>query len=415
MHCPSANVSNDLGAPPAWTPLDEPHRLEEDSGSYFRDTNAARCPNYPLEPAVRTVLAETEGLKAQEVDLFACSSTVGSLLRFVRRIDKSFRFFVEAVGNTVFFTRHENSPTQVLVGVRGYGHTFPDAYTTWDADVKGSTSHQRLLKYKLAGLDCILRFECDGYLPSKVPGGVSTLASVGDQKSTEGEPDLASLLERAKVSSSLTGKIPQQGPLQISKSGQKIPQAAVFDLKTRSGRKKGLSVLDDELPRYWLAQIPNFILARHDGRGLFDDISVQDVRDDVEEWQAANQEDIRRLIWLLHKIIDAVKARPDRKLEMCCKDLDALELRLQDTDKHDVLPPELKLRWMEEGPGQGSPVDKGPASDEGEDEDDDPTRSKAFRTATGSDIDSFDSDDGSEKDYTACSADSCGYCGHCSY
>ena len=27
----------------------------------------------------------------------------------------------------------------------------------------------------------------------------------------------------------------------------------------------------------------------------------------------------------------------------------------------------------------------------------------------------FDSDEESEKDYTACSADSCNYCGHCSY
>jgi hypothetical protein len=25
------------------------------------------------------------------------------------------------------------------------------------------------------------------------------------------------------------------------------------------------------------------------------------------------------------------------------------------------------------------------------------------------------SDDGSEKDFTACSADDCGYCGHCTY
>ncbi|KAL9102571.1 MAG: hypothetical protein Q9163_002289 [Psora crenata] len=125
------------GTPPAWTPLDEPRRLEEDKGDYFRDPNAVRFPSYPLERAVRALLKEHEDLETQKIDLFACSSTLGSLLRFVRRVDKPFRFFGEVVGNTVFFTRHKNSPTPLLVGVKGYGHTFPEAHTTWDADVRG--------------------------------------------------------------------------------------------------------------------------------------------------------------------------------------------------------------------------------------------------------------------------------------
>ena len=354
-------------------------------------------------------MTEDEDLETQKIDLFACSSTLGSLLRFVRRVDKPFRFFVEVVGNTVFFNRHENSPTQLLVGVKGYGHTFPEAYTTWDTDVKGSASHQRLLRYNFAGFDCILRFECDGYLRSKVPGGVDAPATASGQQIGEGENDLASILDRIKVSSSLAGGGKHKEPLQIKKSGQRIPQEAVFDLKTRAGWRKDLNVLEDELPRYWVAQIPNFILARHDS-GVFNDINVQHVRDDVEKWQGENQKDLRRLGWLLREIIAAVKMRKDRKLEMCCKDLDALELREQDTDEHDVLPPELKLRWMEDGPFEG----KQPESD------DNSTGSGAF-AAAGSDISDdgrgfgFDSDEESEKDYTACSADSCGYCGHCSY
>ncbi|KAI4092634.1 MAG: hypothetical protein LQ339_007857 [Xanthoria mediterranea] len=396
-------------APPAWTPLDEPRRLEEDKGDYFRDPNAARFPSYPLEPAVRTLLTEHEDLETQEIDLFACSSTVGSLLRFVRRVDKPFRFFVEVVGNTVFFTRHENSPTQLLVGVKGYGHTFPEAYMMWDADVKGSASHQRLLRYNFAGLDCILRFECDGYLRSKVPRGVDAPAAARGQQIGEGGNDLTSVMDRIKVSSSLAGGENHKGPLRIKKSGRKIPQEAIFDLKTRAGWKKDLNVLEDELPRYWLAQIPNFILARHDG-GVFDNIEVHHIRDDVQKWQGENQKDLRRLVWLLREIIAAAKVRKDRKLEVYCKGLDALELREQDTDEHDVLPPELKLRWMEDGPSEG----KQPESDNNS------TGSEAF-PAVESDISDdgrrfgFDSDEESEKDYTACSADSCGYCGHCSY
>lgn len=361
---------------------------------------------------MRTLLTEHEDLETQKIDLFACSSTVGSLLRFVRRVDKPFRFFVEVVGNTVFFNRHENSPTQLLVGVKGYGHAFPEAYTTWDTDVKGSASHQRLLRYNFAGLDCILRFECDGYLRSSVPGGIDAPATARGQQIGEGGTDLASILDRTNVSSSLAllargGK--HKEPLRIEKAGRKIPQEAVFDLKTRAGWRKDLNVLEDELPRYWVAQIPNFILARHDG-GVFNDVNVQQIRDDVQKWQGKNQKDLRRLVWLLRQIIAAAKVRKNRKLEVRCKRLDALELREQDTDEHHVLPPELKLRWMEDGPSKA----KQPESD------DNTTGSETFPLAASDLSDDgrrfdFNSDEESEKDYTACSADSCGYCGHCSY
>ena len=404
-----ADVSKNVGTPPAWTPLDEPRRLEEDKGDYFRDPNAARFPSYPLEPAVRALLNEHEDLETREIGLFACSSTLGSLLRFVRRVDKPFRFFVEVVGNTVFFTRHENSPTQLLVGVKGYGHTFPEAYTTWDADVKGSASHQRLLRYNFAGLDCILRFECDGYIKSKVSGGVDAPATAPSQHLIEEENELVSILEPIKISSTLSEEERHKSPLRIEKSGLKIPQEAVFDLKTRADWRKDLNVLEDEIPRYWVAQIPYFILARHNG-GVFNDIKVQHIRDDVQAWQGMNQKDLRRLVWVLREISTAAKVRKDKKLEVCCKGMGALDLREQDTGEHGVLPLQLKLRWME-----------GRSSESKEHESEDRSaRSAAFPTL-GSNISDGDrysdlvSDEESKKDYTACSADSCGYCGHCSY
>ncbi|KAI9749179.1 MAG: hypothetical protein M1815_002709 [Lichina confinis] len=384
--------------PPGWTPLDEPRRLEQDKGDYFRDRNAARFPTYPLEPAVRAILSESESLDTRKIDLFACSSTMGSLLRFVRRVNKPFRFFVEVVGTTVFFIRHENSPTELISGVRGYGHTFPEAYTTWDADVKGSASHQRLLSYNFAGLNCILRFECDGYLGFKGPGGVKIPATTSDQQKAKEKDDLASILDGMKIRSG--GGEGRGGPLQIKEAGQKIPQEAVFDLKTRAGWRKDLTVLEDELPRFWVAQIPNFILARHDA-GVFNDINVQHISDDVKKWQQESQTDLRRLDWLLQKIIAVAKARKDGKLEVCCKSLETLELREQDTDEHNVLPSELKLRWM------GDSASKEPGLAEDEEYESDPNRDWY-----GS---GHYSDEESDQDFTACSADSCGYCGHCSY
>ena len=168
-------------------------------------------------------------------------------------------------------------------------------------------------------------------------------------------------------------------------------------------------MLEDELPRYWVAQIPNLILARHDG-GVFRDITVEYIWDDVQKWQREHQRDIVCLGWLLHKIISVAKAREDKKIEVCCKGLDALELRGQDTDAHDVLPLELKLRWMEDISSEGERRESDEISREEE-----VFSASIPDTGDGEISFRFDSDEESEKDYTACSAEDCGYCGHCSY
>lgn len=103
----------------------------------------------------------------KDVDIVTCGSSLGNLLRFVRKIDREFRVIVENIGSTVFITRRENSPTQTIPDVHGYGHTFPEAYTTWPGDVKGSESHQRIIQYSFGGMKCLVRFEADGVSPGE--------------------------------------------------------------------------------------------------------------------------------------------------------------------------------------------------------------------------------------------------------
>jgi hypothetical protein len=56
----------------------------------------------------------------------------------MQRSDKNFRFHAEKVGNTLFLMRMENGgPMEVIDGVVGYGHAFPQVYTTWDVGCEG--------------------------------------------------------------------------------------------------------------------------------------------------------------------------------------------------------------------------------------------------------------------------------------
>lgn len=285
---------------------------------------------------------------AASVDIVGCGSTFGSLLRFVRKNDKPFRMLVEVVGNTVFLIRRENSPTELIPNVRGYGHTFPEAYTTWEADVKGSESHQRIVKYTFGGLTCVVRFQSDGYLRNLVPSSESK-SSESSGKAAECHDKLgpSSLSEDLSLTSLGRRRSASNQSLLIKIGGDRIPQDAVFDLKTRSSRKKDQDILAEETARLWIAQIPNFVVAYH-SFGTFDDIRIQNVRDDINAWEAEKENVLRQFAVLIRKIITAVKSRSNGKLEIRRSGLDVLELREQVGDDYAALPPHIKAKWVGE-------------------------------------------------------------------
>ena len=159
----------------------------------------------------------------------------------------------------MFFVRKENSPTEVIKVVKGYGHTFPEAYTRWEEDVKGSVSHQRIIRYEFGGLRCVVRSESDGFHKELVGKGENPLGAgdKGDRPSktesastgetgSEGASDLSSL-PTATSTGSETLENAESGHLTILRKGRIIPQCAVFDLKTRM-RSREIDMADI-LPR----------------------------------------------------------------------------------------------------------------------------------------------------------------------
>jgi len=333
---------------------------------------------------------------------------MGNLLRFVRGIDKSFRFNVEMVGETVFFVRKEKDPKEVIPGVRGYGHTFPEAYTTWEADVRGSESHQRIISYDFGGIKCLVRFESDGYLRNLVPA--DDLTSATARSALLDDDGFASAFGGTTLNASQTSpgisNAAASSDLTTKSGGQPIPQDAVFDLKTRSAR--GGIDMSEIYPRLWLSQIPNFIVAYHN-RGLFDaeDIHVQDVHDGVTRWEKENQDAVKRLHMLLSYIIEYASLHKFEtpKLDIVRSEMGVLEIREQDGEGRDVLPPDLRREWL-------------PPKQKNESDNERSNRGTWF--GGGAVVDSDDerfssSDEDRDKDYTACSAEDCGYCGRCQY
>ncbi|KAF2127933.1 hypothetical protein P153DRAFT_376859 [Dothidotthia symphoricarpi CBS 119687] len=383
------------GKPPRWTPLATPRRLSEDSGQYYRDPNAAMF-DLPLTPAVKAVLDIDSPDQRSEIDVFACGSTLGNLLRLVRGLDKPFRFDIELIGNTVFFIRKENDPKELIKDVRGFGHTFPEAYTTWEKETKGSETHQRIVQYKLGNLECMVRFECDGYIQD-----TSTLDK-SEGSRPNGHPndvDLLDAFQKTAITPSFHSTLSMKPDMDlptIKQAGSYVSQSSIFDLKTRSGRYNKEINMYDIYPQLWIKQVPNFIVAYHDGAGLFQDIRVQDVRKDVQDWETENIDAIRRLTVLLNRIIEIAKRDKGGLLEAYCAGTDRLEIRVQHGGGTHALPAMLRSAWVGENESHvdDSGIDLGYKED--------------------SDFED-DSSDEEEKDFTACSAEDCGYCGRCTY
>lgn len=304
----------------------------------------------------------------------------------------------------------------MIHGVRGYGHSFPKKYTTWDANVRDSKTHQRIIRYQLGELKVAIRFEADGYLADKVQSQAKTAGAWGQEAD---EDSLVSALAGSTINAK---KHSDSTSLKIKPGSGSIPQSAVFDLKTRTIKKKlDDTTLSDQIPRLWIRQIPSLVLAYHE-RGFFrsNEVKVHDIKPDIIKWEEDNQRDVRKLIALIKRILDFVKARPSQKMEVRYRDGIGLELREQDTGVKPVLPDDLAARWagqgksnveeairevdakedkgLEDGSADGG-VNLGDKEHGGIKLDDDP--------------DDWDSE--SEKDFTACSAEDCGYCGHCSY
>lgn len=165
--------------------------------------------------------------------------------------------------------------------------------------------------------------------------------------------------------------------------------------------------MSDIHPALWVKQISKFIVAYHDGAGLFEDIQVRDVKNEVQDWATENQDGIRRFATLLGKIVKIAKSSASKKFEVYCPGMNRLEIRTQFGDGVHALPADLAEYWektkVKVVPAQSDSFDGLEHSDGG------------ISLDEKYDLSSDLGDSSSEPDYTACSAHDCGYCGKCTY
>ncbi|KZZ93059.1 hypothetical protein AAP_02525 [Ascosphaera apis ARSEF 7405] len=346
------------GIPPKWTPAVNAQKIPNDRGIYFRDLNAAKWPRFPIEPAVRSIIQCNPSFDKRSIDIVCCGSTLGTLLQFCANYEswsKPATMELEVIGDTLFITRREKYARETIRGVKGYGHNFLEAYTTWPEEAKGSISHQRIINYQFAGLNIALRYEVDaafGDAGSEKSGVKESRPKEGSKTKSVTE-DIVSLLggmdmpysARQAPSSNENHRESDSRALRIKSMGSSLDQGKQADIETRATYNE--VNMTEFAPRLWLRQIPCLIVAKHEA-GTFDpdNISVQDLKKVTSEWEDENQELTMKLARLLYWLIDVAEEWEGSKIRLEITSTGNLEIRKRGAmGPRSVLPDDLKKEW----------------------------------------------------------------------
>jgi hypothetical protein len=271
-------------------------------------------------------------------------NNIRKLLSFInpgltkRGIDP-FTIQVDMAAHTAIFCRDETATFEVIGPgeFRGYGHEFEKAYTI--DQIKGSTGHHRIVRYRLGGLSFLVRHETDGC--------VGDLKPVKEEET--GGDGLATILKSLSLSSQTpsaettpTDNISVHSKLTIKKAGRVVPRESTLEIKTRVFHKP--LDLSEVAPQLWISQTPKLVRAYHQ-RGLFSKPKVEDVDVALKNWEQTHQDDIRKLVTLVSRIIQLTKSWGGGSTVYYDAVKDKLVVKKMKRKK--MLPDDIYCRWTD--------------------------------------------------------------------
>ncbi|KAF5863920.1 hypothetical protein ETB97_009027 [Aspergillus alliaceus] len=267
------------GTPSIWK-LAPACKVKPDSGKYIQDPNTLVFPKCSLEPLFRAIAVTKPTMNLNDIDLISDRRNLRLLLALVSGNKKPFRINIEVVASTVLFTTYANSKVNFVQNFEGYGREYEKASTWTPRHVRGSITHNRVVRYTLGGVRIMLRFEVDACMPAK-PCNM---------------PESSSM----KTPSGLT----------VVKAGRLVGPSRIVEIKTGPARK-ALDV-SKNLSQMWFSQTPILCMGQYTEDGAF--LPARQMNAEREGklrlWEKNNEDKIRRLIRVLQMIMELVKRGP---------------------------------------------------------------------------------------------------------
>ncbi|KAG5972504.1 hypothetical protein E4U58_006506 [Claviceps cyperi] len=320
------------GSPPLWSPPAVDVRLPKDFGLYNIAENAVRLPGSPMAPIFTATFTTNPSFNVQPVDVIGDRHNIRKLLSFIDprsegRKTGSFSLKLELVHNTLLLSRHEKAVT-CYIGrnvFHGHGHEFEKAYTT--SQIHRSAGHYRIVSYCFGGLNFLIRHETDGFV-SPNEGLLGQSKSPFPSSSRRAQPTKNTSLQNVTV----------------LHKGNIIPLESTLEIKTCNKRR---SLLFRYIaPQLWVSQTPQLVRAYYE-EGCFSQPQVEDMSEEIKEWECDNQKNLRILVALIQEIISVMKGCSGRGTLRC--DVPSASLVISsDQDQSDMLPKDLYSKWDEQ-------------------------------------------------------------------
>ncbi|CAI7607388.1 unnamed protein product [Penicillium glandicola] len=296
------------GSPALWSAPQGSRQVKKDSGFVYIAQNAARHPDSPLEPLFRALYIEKPSFDINSIDVVTDRNNVRKLLSFVNPTQsryglEAFTIEVDMTAQTAIFCRAETATYEVIGPgeFRGFGREFEKSYTI--NQVRDSTGHHRIISYRLSGLSFLVRHETDGYVGDSKPGSKD---DTGD--------DLAKTLHSLSLTPETTATVQAsvKPKLTINREGQVVPRELTLEIKTRVVHKP--MAIPEVAAQLWISQTPKLVRAYHQ-RGIFPTPKVEDVTTEIKDWERTNQDDIKKLVEVINRILRVTRNWVIKKVE----------------------------------------------------------------------------------------------------
>jgi hypothetical protein len=332
-----------LGGPPKWAPPALPVTLARDSGFQFVDQNAFRVPRYPFEPVFQALSIMNPNIRLDETDIIVNRNSLRKLLDFAaEKRQDPFRMDLHMVKDTLFISRKEKKDRLMIHGSRntGYGHSLEDVFTKPEEGLETSSSHHRVICYDLGHLKCVVRFEVDAYYED--PDN-STSTDTPPQPVENITTLMADLDVNAPPPSST-----RKGATMVTRRGTPISPLKLAEIKAYKTEKISAST-----PQLWFGRTPYLLTGQHD-KGVVHSIRCTNVGMQFKEWEAANQDKLRKLVSLLVELKSIVHEIKGRAAILVCKDRGAPLQIFKAKDQTSVLPKNILVKHWDLGTGENS-------------------------------------------------------------
>jgi hypothetical protein len=332
-----------IGGPPRWSPKDLPVTLPRDRGCQFVDQNAFRVPRYPFEPAFRALSVMNPSLQLNDTDVVVNRNSLRKLLDFSagRRQDQ-FRMDLHMINDTLFVSRREQNARLMIHGAAnsGYGHSFETIFTEPQAGLNQSSSHHRIIRYKIGCLDCVVRFEVD-----------ACYEDGGAQCSTPGDVEDVERVVTSLTSLAIGQAHPDGitlGETRVIFKGITIVPSSLAELKTHKTAR-----VNKAKPQLWFGRTPYLITGKH-VEGTVHSVSCDHVGEKFEAWETTHQGRLRKLVKLLRELKQVVGAMENRTAILVCQRRGSSLRIFSEKQTSEVLPSDIADRHWKRGVESGN-------------------------------------------------------------